>query len=57
MGAAAIKELRLRLGKATFLVILFFGALGPVFRSDTAAQVTGVIAIGLLTVLAARGFK
>lgn len=49
-----MRELQLRLMKATILAVLFFGALGPVFRSDKVADVVGVIAIVLLTGLAAR---
>jgi hypothetical protein len=39
------------------LIVLFFGALGPVFRTDTIAKVAGAVCVIMLTGLAARAFK
>lgn len=45
------------LAKATMLFVIFGGAIGPIFRSDTTAKYISGICIVVLTALAAKAMR
>lgn len=52
-----MKKIQMNLFKGTMLIILFFGSIGPIFRSDDLAKYIALPCVVILAMLAARAFQ